>query len=156
MMDIDHSRENDLLNPNALCAYSAPMYRWVNRYRKVGLTVLAVFFVQLVAISFCAIPSVHAAPVTMHGTMDMQCTMDMPMPAGQDIPECTHCTTPDFSILSNQVSDAPTTWALVAVLSILPHQVDATSGQEQPLFAAPDAPPRSSSLLYQKTLRIRL
>ncbi len=144
------------LHPNTLCVYSAPMHRWVNRYRKVGLAVLAVFFVQFVAISFCVIPQVHAAPVTMHGTMDMQYAMDMPMPAGQDMPECTHCTTPDFSILSNQTSDTPTTWALVAVLAILPYQADPASGQEQSLFIVPEASTRSSSLIYQKTLRIRL
>jgi len=132
------------------------MHRLVNRYRKGGMAILAVFFVQFVAISFCAIPSVHAAPVTMHGTMDMQCTMDMPMPAGQNMPECTHCTTPDFSILSNQTSDVPTTWTLVAVLPVLLHQTALTSEQEQPLFIASEAPPRSSSLIYQKTLRIRL
>jgi len=133
-----------------------PMHRLMRRYRKAGLAILAVFAVQFIAVSFCAIPSVDAAPVTVHAAMDMQCTMDMPVPAGHNTPECSHCKTPDFSTFSNQTNDASATWMLIAVLPTLLHQVDPASEQEQPLIVASEAPPRSTSLIYQKTLRIRL
>ncbi|MDQ6960744.1 MAG: hypothetical protein Q9M27_06885 [Mariprofundaceae bacterium] len=132
-----------------------PMHRLMKRYRKAGLALLAIFTVQLVAVSFCAIPSVHATPVTMHKAMDIQCAMDMPIPAGQNIPDCDHCTTPDFSTFANQANDVPAAWTLIAVMPALLHQAD-LAGQEQTLFAVSDAPPRSTSLIYQKTLRIRL
>jgi len=133
------------------------MHRFMKRYYcKAGLAILAVFIVQFIAVSFCAIPSVHAAPATMHATMDMQCTMDMPMVSGQNIPECAHCEAPDFSAFSSQATDVPATWTLIAVLPALLHQADKTFEQEQPLFVVSEAPPRSASLIYQKTLRIRL
>jgi len=133
-----------------------PMHRFMRRYRKAGLTILAVFTAQFIAVSFCAIPSVDADPVTAHATMNMQCNMDVPMPAGQDIPEYTHCKTPDFSTFSNQTNDVPATWAFIAVLPTLLHQADLASEQGQALFIVSEAPPRSTSLIYQKTLRIRL
>jgi len=132
------------------------MHRFMRRYRKGGLAILAIFTMQLVLVSFCAIPSVHAAPATAHASVDMQCTMDMPMPSGQDVPECAHCTTPDFSTFSNQINDVPATWTLIAVLPVLLHQADKVFEQEQPLFIVSNAPPRSTSLIYHKTLRIRL
>jgi len=133
-----------------------PMHRFMNRYRKAGLAILAVFTVQLIAVGFCAIPSVDAAPVTAHATMNTQCTMDVPMPAGQNMPEYTHCKAPDFSTFSNQANDVPATWTLIAVLPILLHQAYMASEQEQPLFIVSEAPLRSTFLIYQKTLRIRL
>jgi len=132
------------------------MHRFMRRYRKAGLAFLAVFAIQVMAAGFCAIPSAHAAPATAHATMNMQCTMDMPMPAGQDMPECSHCKTPDLSTFANQTSDVSPTWALVAVLPTLLYQTSLTPEQEQPLFIASEAPPRSTSLIYHKTLRIRL
>lgn len=131
----------------------------MRRYRKAGLTVLAVFAVQLIAAGFCAIPSVHAAPAT-RGTAiprvtNMQCTM-APMTAGQDMPEYTHCNTPDLNTFFNQINDVPATWALVAVLPTLLHQADLASEQGQPPFIAHGDPPRSTSLLYRTSLRIRL
>jgi len=86
----------------------------------------------------------------------MQCTRDMPMPAGQNMPEDAHCNTPDFSTFSNQVNDVPATWTLIAVLSPLLYQTNLIFGQEQPLFTVSEAPPRSTSLIYQTSLRIRL
>jgi len=132
------------------------MHRFMRRYRKGGLAILAVFTVQLIAVSFCAIPSVHAAPATAPTALDIQCSMDMPMPAGQDVPEHAHCTTPDFSTFSNQINDVPATWTLIAVLPVLLHQADKVFEQEQPLLIVSNAPPRSTSLIYHKTLRIRL
>jgi len=132
------------------------MHRSMKHYRKAGLAFLAVFAIQVMATGFCAIPSVHAAPVSLHASADTQCTMDMPMPAGQDMPECMHCKTADFSIFANQTSDVSPTWALVAVLPTLLYQTGLTPEQEQPLFIASEAPPRSTSLIYHKTLRIRL
>jgi len=133
-----------------------PMHRFMRRYRKAGLAILAVFIVQFIAVSFCAIPSVHAAPATAPTALDIQCSMDMPMPEGQNTPECAHCKAPDFSTFSNQFNDVSATWALIAVLPTLLHQAGLTSEQGQPLFIVSEAPPRSSSLIYQKTLRIRL
>ncbi|MDQ6958992.1 MAG: hypothetical protein Q9M24_07785 [Mariprofundaceae bacterium] len=129
----------------------------MRRYRKAGLAILAVFTVQLIAVSFCAIPSAHAAPVTMGEAVDMQCTMDMPMPAGQNASSCAHCEAPDFSALSNHTNDVPAAWVLIAVLSPLLHQNALTFGQEQqPLFTVSEAAPQSTSLIYQTSLRIRL
>jgi len=133
-----------------------PMHRFMKRYRKSGLAILAMFTMQLIVVSFCAIPSVHATPVTVHASVDMQCTMDMPISAGRDMPECTHCEAPDFSTFSNQTNDVPAAWTLIAVLPALLYQPYLTSEQEQSPFIVSEAPPRSSSLIYQKTLRIRL
>jgi len=128
----------------------------MRRYRRAGLSILTVFTVQFIALSFCAIPSVHAAPASSLATMDSQCAMDMPVPAGQEAPDCAHCKAPDFSTFSNQFNDASATWALIAVLPILLHQTGLASEQEPHLFIVSEAPPRSTSLIYQKTLRIRL
>jgi len=133
------------------------MHRFMRRYRKAGLTILAVFTVQLIAVSFCAVPSVHAVPVTLSKAVDTQCTMDMPMPAGQDAQSCAHCEAPDFSALSNHTSDVPAAWILIAVLPSPLNQTDLISRQEQqPLFTVSEAVPRSTSLIYQTSLRIRL
>jgi len=132
------------------------MRRFVNRYRKAGITLLAVFAVQVMAAGFCAIPSVHAAPVTLHASTEIQCNMYMPVHTGHNTQECAHCKTPDFNTFSNQANDAPASWVLIAVLPTLLHRADTASEQEQPLFVASEGPPRSTSLIYQKTLRIRL
>ncbi|GMQ99591.1 MAG: hypothetical protein BMS9Abin18_0409 [Zetaproteobacteria bacterium] len=137
------------------------MHHFMRRYRKAGLTILAVFTVQLIAVSFCAIPPVHAAPLTTGGAMPMditamQCNMDMPTPVGQDMPEDAHCKTPDFNTFSNQVNDVSVSRALIAVLPTLQHQPASVSEQEQALIIVSEAPPRSTSLIYQTSLRIRL
>ncbi len=144
------------LNFNLCAVILRAMHRFMRRYRRFGLAILAVFTVQLIVVSFCAIPSVHAAPVTMGGAMDIQCTMDMPIPAGQNASNCAHCKTPNFSAFSNGTHDAPAAWALIAVLSPLLHQTNLIAGQEQPPFTVSEAPPRSTSLIYQTSLRIRL
>jgi len=149
------------LNFNVCELMVCPMHRFMRRYRKAGLAILAVFTVQLIAISFCAIPSVHAAPVTMSKAVDMQCTMDMPTPAGQDISSCAHCETPGFGAVSNNISnnssDVPAAWALITILPPLLYQTNLIFGKEQqPLFTVSEAAPRSTSLIYQTSLRIRL
>jgi len=133
-----------------------PMHRFMRRYRKAGLALLAVFTIQMMVAGFCAIPSVQAATIMKNATMDTQCSMDMSMPAGQNTADCTHCQPPKLSTFSNQSNDAPASWTLIAVLPVLLHQTDLASEQEQHLFIVSEAPPRSTSLLYQKTLRIRL
>ena len=130
------------------------MHRAMRRYRKAGLAFLAVFAIQVITAGFCAIPSVHAATVMGNTSMNTQCTMDMP--AGQNTPACTHCQPLKLNTFADQPNDAPASWALIAVLPVLSHQSDSASEQEQHLFIVPEAPPRSTSLLYQKTLRIRL
>jgi len=132
------------------------MRRFVNHYRKAGLAFLAVFAIQVMVTGFCAIPSVHATPATLHTSANMQCNMDMPMPVGQDMPTCPHCKKSNFNTFSNQTNDVPVSWMLVAIQPVLSLQADLVSEQQHPLLIASGAPPRSSSLLYHKTLRIRL
>lgn len=137
------------------------MRRFVMHYRKAGFALLAMFTMQLVAAGFCAFPSAQATPATTHEAMPMdvinvQCAMDMPMTDGQEMPDCAHCKTPDFSAFANQVNDLPATWTLIAVLSGLPLEVNAAPDQERPVLLASQDPPRSSSLIFQTSLRIRL
>ena len=84
-----------------------------------------------------------------------QCTM-APMAVGQDMPEYTHCNTPDINTFFNRINDVPATWVLVAVLPTLLHQADLASEQGHSPFIAHGDPPRSTSLLYRTSLRIRL
>ncbi|MDX8411374.1 MAG: hypothetical protein R8K46_05835 [Mariprofundaceae bacterium] len=124
------------------------------------LTIVAIFALQWVAISFCAMPaSAAVAGTAMHTMHDGDHAMAMPclsdeMSPSESSATCNHCDVFDtVSVLTGQgnVADqAP----LVAVLMPDRPANQTLSVRFVPDYASLHGPPRSSSLIYSTSLRI--
>lgn len=132
--------------------------------RKIARLLAGVFAVQVIAAGACLmVPAAQAMPMTgavsvMEHCDNMDMAMDQAMgsAAGQHghHPGCPHCDQPD-SIAGSHVSIDHTP----LVLALLPADVDVAGvALAQPALTVrvPTGPPRSASLIFQTTQRIRI
>ncbi|MDQ7010883.1 MAG: hypothetical protein Q9M29_03585 [Mariprofundaceae bacterium] len=126
-------------------------------FRRMGRGFMAVFAVQLLAASFCAMPAsahIAVAPHQFASSTSYQegdCSEGMPMPVQHQA--CAHCDMPDMASGSHlAVVAAEMTVLFHAMPSIIP-------GSQAPehigvLRTRILAPPRSTTLLFTTTQRI--
>lgn len=121
------------------------------------------FAMQIMVGGFCLLTAeAHAMPASVHATdMDGHCAKPMhaaSSDSGQSnhAGNCYHCDQPDELSISAYTSMAPVVLVLSDIVSLpaAPQFSRATTG----MFSArtPTGPPRSSSLLYTTTQRIRV
>jgi hypothetical protein len=129
-----------------------------------SMALAMVFAVQVLAAGVCSIKPAHAGTLSvqpgqqaaLNGPVGEQCSMIEAVPATQGMTGCTLCNTPEINISANNINQAPDTWALIAVLPDRSDLAASVLDRQPPLFAFLEGSPRSSSLLYQTSLRIRL
>lgn len=123
---------------------------------RLATSMAAVFALQIFAIAFCFSAQAQAAPMAETHAMAAACPMGMESPIKQQAPACSHCDLPDTSTFASSISNLSVDLPLIAVLvgywhvhAIIPATYNFRLAQAQ-------APPHSTSLIYQTSLRIRL
>ncbi|HXH71332.1 MAG TPA: hypothetical protein VNI58_00750 [Mariprofundaceae bacterium] len=134
--------------------------RWPH-IRKLARLFAGAFAVQVIAAGACLmVPEAHAMPMQSKAAVMAHCT-DMEMASDHAMPmqhgdksACPHCDQPD-SIAPAHI-DFDHLPAMAAVLVAAPQLPVAAAAE--PVFAVrtPTGPPRSASLIYQTTQRIRI
>ncbi|MFQ5581570.1 MAG: hypothetical protein ACE5F3_02960 [Mariprofundaceae bacterium] len=129
--------------------------------RRMGFGFIAVFTVQLLVASFCAVPaSAHVAMVS-HQSASLQgmqgiCSKNMPVQMSADQMAmqhqvCAHCDMPDLAYGNVAVAADAKVLAHATLLTI---PVSQTPEHADMLRMRILAPPRSSTLLFTNTQRI--
>jgi len=122
---------------------------------------VGLFVVQLVLTGFCLLTAdAHAMPIPQ---MSKQQTDDMGGMCSKSVSHdeehhsdgCFHCDEPDQFVKAGSADITPVNLVLVA-LSVLPGMPALTTWDEATVFHTPTGPPRSSSLLFTTTQRIRV
>ncbi len=128
---------------------------WRKSYRH-GLTagMVAVFTIQIFAIAFCFIGQASAAPATVQPAMATACPMDMEAP-DKDLP-CTSCELPNTGTLAGGTGALSFDLPLLAILPDTWSDAETVPSTRAYELAQAQAPPRSTSLIYKTSLRIRL
>lgn len=139
----------------------ADMRSFIKRHRGSGIALAVLFVMQMVATTFCGTENAHAATTVSlsHDTMPMHCPMmDMHSPAQHGTTHCEHCHPPTFNQVADYVDHLSTTWASIVPLIHMTILENAGT-RENPsafLFSHIHGPPRSSTLIYNITQRIRV
>ncbi len=140
--------------------------------RRLSRLVAGLFAVQIVVTGFCLLTSqAHAMPMaqmsgtgmhmsdTVMGDMAGSCGKSVHMDGQHDGTShsggCFHCDEPAQFVKAATADVAPVSLVLVA-LSVLPEMPVLTAWDEAAAFYTPTGPPRSSSLLFTTTQRIRV
>jgi hypothetical protein len=133
--------------------------------RRISRLIAGLFAVQIIVTGFCLLTSqAHAAemsPMAMAqmGDMSGHCSKSMQgmgQHSGTSHSDgCFHCDEPAQFVKAGTADLAPVNLVLVA-LSLLPEMPALASWDEATAFYAPTGPPRSSSLLFTTTQRIRV
>ncbi len=127
--------------------------------RRMAMAMLALFGIQMLAVSLCALPDARAASTAelARAVMHANCPMDMSAEADRLLPRCDHCAQPDSAPSVTPAPESPS-WLLAAILP------EPQSLQDQPATPAtfPDgpalasAPPGSAALIFRHSRRIRI
>jgi len=138
--------------------------------RLISRLVAGLFAVQIVVTGFCLLTAqAHAMPMNQMSTTHMTestmadmggvCSKSADMSAHESGSShtggCFHCDEPDQFVKAASADVAPVSLVLVA-LSVLPQMPVLAASDEVSVFHSPTGPPRSSSLLYTTTQRIRV
>ncbi len=119
--------------------------------RRLMFAVALVFALQALASSGCLMPA-KLAPVMQHAVAD-DCH-GMQTGHGHAAPGCFHCEEPDQALFAVATPDQAASAQLVSLSAGSAYALSLTHAAVQP--PAPTGPPRSSSLLYSITQRIRI
>jgi len=127
-------------------------------FHRMGRGLMAVFAVQLLAAGFCAMPaSAHAAMASHQyassaSCQQGDCNRGMPMPAQHQA--CAHCGMPDLASGHVAVASPGTTVLAHVALPVAP---GLQAPKQADVFRTRIlAPPRSTTLLFTTTQRIRI
>ena len=148
------------------------MFMHKSHTRRISRLVAGLFAVQIVVTGFCLLTSqAHAMPMsqmsgsgmhmsdTVMGDMDGACGksahMDGQYNGTSHSGGCFHCDEPDQFVKAGTADLTQVSLVLVA-LSLLPEMPALAAWDETTSFYAPTGPPRSSSLLFTTTQRIRV
>ncbi len=125
--------------------------------RRLSIGTAAVFAVQMLAVVFCF--NNQAVAAVTQPAMNSSCPMGMDVPArsSQDKVPCTYCDLPDTGALASSTAsllsvDLP----LVAVMPDAWPMLTVSPDARIHHIVQAQAPPNSTALLYQTSLRIRL
>lgn len=132
--------------------------------------VAGLFAVQIVVAGFCVLTTqAHAMPMNQMSTSHMADLMmaDQGVACGKSVHMdgqhhgsshsggCFHCDEPEQFVKSASADPAPVSLVFV-VLSVVPQMPSPAVQDEVTAFLTPTGPPRSSSLLFTTTQRIRV
>jgi len=158
------------LNIHVLCRNVPRMLLRKVHTRRLSRLIAGLFAVQIVVTGFCLLTSqAHAMPMEQMPDSSMADTLieDMAEHCAKSIQGggqysnssqsdgCFHCDEPDQFVSAASVDIAPVSPVFVA-LSVLPEMPALTTWDEATAFHTPTGPPRSSSLLFTITQRIRV
>jgi len=135
------------------------MRKLICRHRKSATALAVIFAVQILAMTFCGTENAHAANTAMlsHGDMHMPCPMKMHASKKADHSHCAHCHPSAFHPAADHVDHVATIWMPLAIVSPVTGGQTAFVGRDHPRdTASVRGPPRSSSLIYDITQRIRV
>jgi len=129
--------------------------------RKLARLFAGAFAVQVIAAGACLmVPEAHAMPMDGNAAVMAHCT-DMEMASDHAMPmqhgdksACPHCNQPDSITPAHLAFDHLP--AMVAILVAAPQLPVAEAADPAFTLRTPTGPPRSASLIYQTTQRIRI
>jgi len=131
--------------------------------RSISRLMAGLFAMQLFAAGFCLMtPQVHAMPMAMgiSHSADMvaeHCSepMNEKMDAKMDHSACTHCDQPD-ELFQSVKTPIDSKIAVFALINVELQEISVDNSSLNLTSLIPTGPPRSSSLIYTTTKRIRI